>query len=72
MPSKHFCGGKKKRTKVELNFRNSASSQAQTVSTSGNAFLLGKPFNLGCHRVKSCTVLQCLFQRKQCGSRFKK
>lgn len=52
MPSKRFCGGKKKHKKVELNFSNSASSQAQTVSTSGNALLLGKPFNLGCHRVK--------------------
>lgn len=70
LPSKQLCGEKKKRTKVELNFSNSTSSQAQTVSTSGNARLLGKLYNLECHRVKSCTVLQCLFQ-KQCGSRFK-
>lgn len=80
LPSKQFCGEKKKRSKVELNSSNSASSQAQTVSTGGNSLPLGsgfacfwgkaigKPFNLGCHRVKSCTALQCIFQRKRCVS----
>lgn len=63
MPSEQFCGEKKKRTEMELNFSNSASSQAQTVSTSGNALLLGKPYHLGYHRVKSCMVFSVYFRK---------
>lgn len=70
--SKRFCGERKKRTKVRLGCSSTTSSRAQTVTTgrgSGFACFLGKavgkPFSLGCHRVKSCMVLQCLFQRER-------
>lgn len=75
--SKRFCGEKRKRAGVRLTWSNTTSSPAQTFSTSCESALLasrfacflgkavGKPFSFRCHRVKSCMVLQCLFQRER-------